>query len=47
MIWRKKITEFEVKYYGRQILKGLKYLKEQGIVHRDLKLGNLFLDGDM
>ena len=47
MIRRKKITEFEVKYYGRQILKALQYLKEQGIVHRDLKLGNLFLDDDM
>lgn len=47
MIRRKKITELEAKYYGRQILKALKYLKEQGVVHRDLKLGNLFLDYEM
>jgi serine/threonine protein kinase len=32
------------KYYPELVEK---YLKEQGIVHRDLKLGNLFLDGDM
>ena len=40
---RKRLTELEVRYYGKQILDGLRYLREQKIIHRDLKLGNLFL----
>ena len=44
---RKRLTELEVKYYVRQITEGLVYLKEQNVIHRDLKLGNLFIDDNM
>ncbi|XP_037939686.1 serine/threonine-protein kinase polo-like [Teleopsis dalmanni] len=41
---RKTITEYECRYYIYQIIQGVKYLHENRIIHRDLKLGNLFLD---
>ncbi|KAA0704259.1 Serine/threonine-protein kinase PLK2 [Triplophysa tibetana] len=44
---RKVLTEPEVRYYLRQIVSGLKYLHEQEILHRDLKLGNFFINGSM
>jgi len=44
---RKRITEPEVRSYMMQLAIGLKYIHEKNIVHRDLKLGNLFLGGDM
>uniref|UniRef100_A0A8C9YG48 Serine/threonine-protein kinase PLK n=1 Tax=Sander lucioperca TaxID=283035 RepID=A0A8C9YG48_SANLU len=44
---RKVLTEPEVRYYLRQIVSGLKYLHEQEILHRDLKLGNFFVNESM
>uniref|UniRef100_A0A8B9LD34 Polo-like kinase 2a (Drosophila) n=1 Tax=Astyanax mexicanus TaxID=7994 RepID=A0A8B9LD34_ASTMX len=44
---RKVLTEPEVRYYLRQIVTGLKYLHEQEILHRDLKLGNFFINEGM
>uniref|UniRef100_A0A8D3CCV4 Serine/threonine-protein kinase PLK n=1 Tax=Scophthalmus maximus TaxID=52904 RepID=A0A8D3CCV4_SCOMX len=44
---RKVLTEPEVRYYLRQIVSGLKYLHEQEILHRDLKLGNFFVSEAM
>uniref|UniRef100_G1MY43 polo kinase n=1 Tax=Meleagris gallopavo TaxID=9103 RepID=G1MY43_MELGA len=41
------LTEPEVRYYLRQIVSGLKYLHEQEILHRDLKLGNFFINENM
>uniref|UniRef100_A0A8C0KXD8 Serine/threonine-protein kinase PLK n=1 Tax=Canis lupus dingo TaxID=286419 RepID=A0A8C0KXD8_CANLU len=48
-IWKARHTllEPEVRYYLRQILSGLKYLHQQGILHRDLKLGNFFITENM
>jgi serine/threonine protein kinase len=44
---RKQLTEIEVRYYMRQILEGVRYIHEQRIVHRDLKLENFFLSDQM
>ncbi|KAH0627957.1 hypothetical protein JD844_008560 [Phrynosoma platyrhinos] len=44
---RKVLTAPEVRYYLRQIVSGLKYLHEQEILHRDLKLGNFFINDAM
>ncbi|CAH0600364.1 unnamed protein product [Chrysodeixis includens] len=44
---RKAITEPEARFYMHQILLGVQYLHSKRIIHRDLKLGNLFLDDDL
>ena len=44
---RKTLHELEVKSYGRQICEGMKHIHRRRIIHRDLKLGNLFLDDKM
>ncbi|KAF7283354.1 hypothetical protein GWI33_000864 [Rhynchophorus ferrugineus] len=41
---RKALTEPETRYYMKQILSGVHYLHYHKIIHRDLKLGNLFLN---
>lgn len=44
---RKRITESETRSYISQLIEGIKYIHSKNIVHRDLKLGNLFLDDKM
>ena len=44
---RKKLSEIEVQCYMIQLIKGLQYLHSHRIIHRDLKLGNLFLNDRM
>lgn len=44
---RKKLTEPETRFYVAQLLEALKYLRDECVIHRDLKLGNLFLDSNM
>jgi polo-like kinase 1 len=44
---RKRLHEIEVQCYIFQIVNSLKYLHQNRIIHRDLKLGNLFLSDKM
>ena len=41
---RRKLSEKTAKFLFRQIILGIKYIHEQGIVHRDIKLENLLID---
>lgn len=42
-----ELSTEECRYFVRQILDGAKYIHAQGIIHRDLKLSNIFIDADM
>lgn len=44
---RKRLTEIEVQCYLSQLLKGLEYLHSKKIIHRDIKLSNIFLTENM
>ena len=45
--YRKRIQEEEARYYTNQITQGLNFLHSRHILHRDLKLGNMFLSEQM
>jgi serine/threonine protein kinase len=44
---RKRLTEPETRYFMKQLLEAVMYLHDQLVIHRDLKLGNLFLDKNL
>lgn len=44
---RTRLTENEVKSYISQLVEGISYIHSLNIIHRDLKLGNLFLSENM
>lgn len=44
---RIRLKEVEVRCYAAQIINVLKHFKQKQIIHRDLKLGNLFLTDKM
>jgi polo-like kinase 1 len=44
---RKRLTEMEAKCYINQLINASQYMHSQNIIHRDLKLGNLFLGDEM
>lgn len=44
---RKRISDLEMQSYLLQIIDALKYIHSKKVIHRDLKLGNLFLSDKM
>ena len=44
---RKTVTEIEARYFLKQIMEAVNYLHEKNIIHRDLKLGNIFVNENM
>lgn len=44
---RKRISEPEVRFFMVQIVGAIKYLHSRRVIHRDLKLGNIFFDPEM
>jgi serine/threonine protein kinase len=44
---KRRLTEPEARFYIVEIVRGLKYIHAQNVIHRDLKLGNLMLDSEM
>ena len=44
---RRAVTEPECRYFVRQVVTACDYLHQNRIIHRDLKLGNLFLNDEM
>eukprot|EP00747_Dinoflagellata_sp_TGD_P163614 gnl/TRDRNA2_/TRDRNA2_182462_c0_seq1.p1 gnl/TRDRNA2_/TRDRNA2_182462_c0~~gnl/TRDRNA2_/TRDRNA2_182462_c0_seq1.p1 ORF type:complete len:1009 (+),score=127.49 gnl/TRDRNA2_/TRDRNA2_182462_c0_seq1:258-3029(+) len=43
----KRLAESEAMFYIYDVITALKYLRRRHVIHRDLKLGNLFLDAEM
>lgn len=44
---RRSVTEPEARYFTHQVCLAVDYLHEQKVIHRDLKLGNLFLNAEL
>jgi len=44
---RKRLTELEVQCYTSKVLNALSYLHANRVIHRDLKLSNLFLGKEL
>lgn len=44
---RRAITEPETQYFVKQVVEACQYLHNRKVIHRDLKLGNLFLGEDL
>ena len=44
---RKRLTEPEAAYFMKQLVEATRYMHNDNVIHRDLKLGNLFIDKDM
>lgn len=44
---RKAVTEAEARYYMTHLVKGVHYLHNNRVIHRDLKLGNILLNDEM
>lgn len=44
---RKRLHEVEARYYIHQLVRAMQYVHSRKVIHRDLKLGNLFLTDKM
>ena len=44
---RKRFTPPEARYFFLQIVEATQYMHANQVIHRDLKLGNVFLDADL
>jgi len=44
---RKRLTELETSYFLSQLIDAVSYMHSEKVIHRDLKLGNLFLDKNL
>jgi len=44
---RKKLTIKEARYFMLQIVSSLEYMHGNRVIHRDLKMGNIFLNENM
>jgi len=44
---RRTLTEPETRYFIHQAIQGVHYLHKEKIIHRDIKLGNLFINNNM
>ena len=44
---KKQFQEIEARYFMAQLIEGIKYIHDQEVVHRDIKLDNLFIGKDM
>lgn len=44
---RKKLTPRETKYFMLQILSAVQHMHANRIIHRDLKMGNIFINSNM
>ena len=44
---RKRLTEPEAAFFFGQLTEAVRYMHEHSVIHRDLKLGNLFLDQNL
>ncbi|KAL2915687.1 Cell cycle serine/threonine-protein kinase cdc5/MSD2 [Polyrhizophydium stewartii] len=44
---RKRLSDPEIRYYMHQLFDSIRYMHRHGVIHRDIKLGNLFLSDRM
>ena len=44
---RKKLTTKEIKFFMLQIVTAMQYMHGNRVIHRDLKMGNIFIDSNM